>query len=989
MPDEYAESERPALEALQQLGWDVLDQEQTTWADPRETESSAVLEPRLRDAVERLNPWLNENNLNKAVREIQQVAGTSTMDENEQIHEKLVQHTTVEQDRGHGKQHQTVQYIDYENLRNNDFFALNQLRVAGPVETIKPDIVLFVNGLPLGVIECKSPQIPEPRSEALDQLTRYQNERNGDSEGAEELFRYNQFSVAAWMEGAVMGTYRTPKDQYKPWRDAYPLEDDELIDRFDLDGYLPDQYRMLYALFEPERLLDQLRHYTVFEETQSRTTKMVARYQQYRAVRKALERIDKRGQREANGGVVWHTQGSGKSLTMLFLALKLRRLKDDPTLVLVTDRRALNDQIHATFERCGFPNPKKAESIEDLRDRLAYDAGETITTLIHKFQTTDDEDDDDEFPVLSRNENIYVMADEAHRTQDKHLGNNMRTALPNAFYVGFTGTPIEKEQRNTRRTFGNYIDTYTIDQSLEDGATVEILHQGRLADIHLEGETLDRLFDRIFADKTEEEKAEIQKRYARTQDLAEAQPRIDRVALDIVEHFEDDVPPPFKGMVVTTSKEAAIRYKETLDSLNGPESRVVISEGHNDPEHIKQWTPSKSEKSQYKESFVDPNGEVELLIVCDMLLTGFDAPVAQVMYLDKPLREHSLLQAIARVNRPFEEKTHGLIIDYYGVSDELKEALAMFSSKDVERAMMPVEDKQEELEAAHSKAVSFFDDLNDVEACVQSLEPDDRRIEFKNAFKRFSKLMDIVLPDPMANPYRDDLEQLSTIYGKAKERYRDETMNLEGAGAKVRELIQDHITSQGIEILNDEPVSIMDEVEFDARLEGLESDEARASEMQNAIKHEINVRFDEDPVQYGSLKQRLEELIEKYREGRYSEQKTIEELRTLMDEIRSRDRAARRKGLRNETDLSFYHAVEDVLDEHEAGESEFVDLTADLVETVEEFVTKVEWKDRTHLQNRMRKEVTGQLYRSDIDFSADERSELTNRVIELARAHYQ
>ena len=987
MPNEYAESERPALDALQQLGWETVDQQRTDWADPRETESSAILDDRLREAVDRLNPWLNENNLNKAVREIEGIAGTSTMDENEQIHETLVSHTTVQQDRGHGKRNQTVQYIDYETPANNDFFALNQFRVAGPVETIKPDIVLFVNGIPLGVIECKSPQIPEPRSEALDQLTRYQNERDGESEGAEELFRYNQFSVAAWMEGAVMGTYRTPKDQYKPWRDAAPLDDDELIELFDLEGYLPDQYRMLYALFEPDRLLDQLRHYTVFEEDQSGTVKMVARYQQYRAVRRALKRIDKRGQHEANGGVVWHTQGSGKSLTMLFLALKLRRLKADPTLVLVTDRRALNNQIHATFERCGFPNPKKAESIDDLHERLSHDAGETITTLIHKFQTTDDEGD--EFPVLSRNENVYVMADEAHRTQDKEFGNNMRTALPNAFYIGFTGTPIEKDERNTRRTFGNYIDTYTIDQSLKDGTTVEILYQGRLADIHLEGETLDRLFDRVFSEKTDEEKAEIQKRYAKTQDLAEAQPRVDRVALDIIEHFETEVPSPFKGMVVTTSKEAAVRYKETLDKLGGPESRVVVSEGHNDPEHIKQWTPSDSDKSDIKESFVDPNGEVELLIVCDMLLTGFDAPVAQVMYLDKPLREHSLLQAIARANRPFDEKTHGLVIDYYGVSDELKEALSMFSSTDVERAMVPVKDKQPNLEAAHSKAVAFFDDLDDVEACVQSLDPDDRRIEFKNAFKRFSQLMDIVMPDPIANPYRGDLEQLSTIYAKAKERYRDDTMNIEGAGAKVRELIQDHISSQGIEVLNEEPVSIMDEVEFDAKLEGMESDEARASEMQNAVEHEINVRFDEDPVHYGSLQERLEELIEQYREDRLSEKETIEELRELMDEMRSRDKAARDKGLRDETDLSFFHAVEDVLDGQDADQSEFVALTGDLVGTVEEFVTKVEWKEKTHLQNKMRKEVTGQLYRSDVDLTDDERKELTNRVIELAREHYQ
>jgi len=313
----------------------------------------------------------------------------------------------------------------------------------------------------------------------------------------------------------------------------------------------------------------------------------------------------------------------------------------------------------------------------------------------------------------------------------------------------------------------------------------------------------------------------------------------------------------------------------------------------------------------------------------------------------------------------------------------------MFSAKDVERAMVPLKDKQPDLEAAHSKAISFFEDLDDVERCVQSLEPDDRRIEFKNAFKRFSQLMDIVLPDPMANPYREDLEQLSTIFGKAKERYRDDTMNLEGAGAKVRKLIQDHISSQGIEIINEEPVSIMDEVEFDARLEDLESDEARASEMQNAIKHEINVKFDEDPVQYGSLRERLEELIEKYREGRHSERETIEELRSLMDEIRSRDKAARSKGLRDETDLSFYHAVEDVLEEHDTEQEDLVQLTGNLVGTVEEFVTMVEWKDRSHLQNKMRKKVTGELYRSDIDLSGDERRELTNRVIELARAHYQ
>ena len=989
MPSEYAESERPALDTLRQLGWEVVDQQRTTWDDPRETESSAVLEPRLHDAVKRLNPKINENNLNKAVREIQQTAGTSTMDENEQIHEKLVRHTSVKQDLGHGQKHQTVKYIDYENPENNDFFALNQFRVEGPIETIQPDIVLFVNGIPLGVVECKAPTIAEPRSEALEQLHRYQNERTETGkEGAEELFRYNQFSVATWYEGAVMGTYGTPKNQYKPWRDPYPVDDDYLADRFDGD-YVSPQHRMLFALFDPERLLDQLRHFTVFETKQQGSAKLVARYQQYRAVHRALERIEHRSQKEAQGGVIWHTQGSGKSLTMLFLGLKLRRQKPDPTLLLVTDRTALDEQIHATFERCGFPNPKRAEGIEDLREKLSHNAGETITSLIQKFQLQDHEEGD--FPVLSRDDDIYVMVDEAHRTQYKQLANNMRTALPNAFYVGFTGTPIEKEERDTRRTFGNYIDTYTIDQSLEDNTTVEILYQGRLADIHLEGANLDRIFDRVFDEYTEEEKAEIKKRYARERDLAEAETRIERVALDIIEHFEEEIANPFKGMVVTSSKRAAINYKEKLDELNGPASRVVISHAHNDPEDVKRWAPSDSDLRDYKESFVDPNGDVELLIVCDMLLTGFDAPVAQVMYLDKPLREHNLLQAIARVNRPFPDKNHGLIVDYYGVSDDLREALAMFSEEDVRRAMVPFEDKGPELEAAHRKAGSFFDDLEDTETCVQALDDEDVRINFMNAFKRFSKLMDIVLPDPMANPYKEDLERLSDIYARAKERYRDDSMNLEGCGQKVRDLIHKHIRSSGIEILNDDPVSVMDEEEFQTKLDTLESDEARASEMRHAVEHEISVRYDEDPVHYESLQERVEELIEDYRQKRLNDKELLEELRDVLDEIRSRKQMARAKGLDDSTELSFYHAIEEVLRQggHDEPQETLVDLTTDLVREVEKSVDIVEWKKKTNVQQKMRKGIKLQLYRSDVNLSDEERDELTTRIIELARKHYQ
>jgi type I restriction enzyme R subunit len=746
---------------------------------------------------------------------------------------------------------------------------------------------------------------------------------------------------------------------------------------------------MLYALFEPERLLDQLRHFTVFEEDSDGIVKMVARYQQYRATQQALGAIRERERRQSQGGVIWHTQGSGKSLTMLFLGLKLRRWKDDPTLLLVTDRQALDDQIHSTFEQCGFPNPEQAESVEDLRTKLSSNAGQTITTLIQKFQLGDDEEGD--FPVLSRDENIYVMVDEAHRTQYKELANNMRTALPNAFYVGFTGTPIEKDEKDTRRTFGNYIDTYTIDQSLEDDTTVEILYQGRLADVHLDGTDLDDVFDDVFEGYTEKEKAEIKQLYAREQDLAEAEDRIDRVAEDIVQHYDEEIADPFKRMVVTTSKRAAITYKKKLDDHDGPESRVVISKDHNDPEDVKEIAPTDSELREIKDEFKDEDGDVELLVVCDMLLTGFDAPIAQVMYLDKPLKEHNLLQAIARVNRPYEDKNHGLIVDYYGVSDDLKEALAMFSAEDVKRAMVPLEDKQPELEAAHNKAVAFFEDLDDVEACLQTLERDDTRVEFNNAYRRFSKLMDIVLPDPMANPYKDDFEKLTEIHARAKQRFRDDTMNVEGCGSKVRELIHDRIESSGIEVLNEDPVSVMEADEFDARVEALEDDEARASEMRHALEYEISVRYDEDPVQYGSLQERVEELIEQYEQRRLTDQEFFEKLRGMMDEMRSRDEEAERIGLAGETELSFYHAVEDVLDrenEDDVDADDIVELTHEIVEAVEQYTTVVEWKRKVNVQKRMRKAVKLTILKSEVDLSGEDADELTNRILELARANY-
>ncbi len=980
---EYKLVEKPVLNIFDRLGWDVYDQEEEPVDVPenRSSKKRAVLEDKLKENIKRLNPWINENNLNKAAREITRVEASDCMDANEKIYEKLVQHISLEQNTGKGKKHRTVKFIDWENPENNEFTAINQFKVEGPRETVKPDVTVFVNGIPLGVIECKNPTIAEPETEGLNQMARYQNIRDGENEGAEELFWYNQFSVVTWKDGAVMGTYGTPREEYKSWKDPYPADASRIKEDLGVEK-IDSQTRLIYSLFKKDRLLDMMRNFTVFENKGQGTVKMVARYQQYRAVQKALKRIDKRD-RERNGGVIWHTQGSGKSLTMLFLGLKLRRLKDNPTLLLVTDRTALDDQIHTTFQRCGFPNPKQAESIEDLKQKLKANAGETITTLIQKFQHEDSEN----FPVLSTDEDIYVMVDEAHRTQYKELANNMRTGLPNAFYVGFTGTPIEKNERNTRRTFGNYIDKYTIDQSIEDNTTVPILYQGRLADVHLEGADLDRIFDRVFSDKTEEEKEEIKKRYAREQDLAEAPKRIQKICLDLIDHYEEKISVPFKGMIVTTSRQAAVNYKKQLEKLNGPEAAVVISGGHNDSEEMKKYTPSDSELDTLKDRFQDPEDDLKFLIVCDMLLTGFDAPTAQVMYLDKPLREHSLLQAVARVNRPYEEKNYGLIIDYYGISDDLYKALENFSRRDVEKALTPIEDEVPKLEAAHGKAVSFFNsvDMDNLEECMTVLENEETRIEFNNAFKEFSKYMDIIMPEPAANEYKEDLKKLGKIYRRAKNLYRDESMDLTGAGEKVKYIIQENISSSGIKVLNDKPVSIMDDEEFEKRIDGLDSDKAKYQEMEQGLKKEISVRFNEDPTFYKSLQEKVEELIEKYKEKRLEEKEIIQEFENMISAIRNREEKAKDLGLNDTTELAFYNSLSSEL--KDVSEEELRNMARDFANI---FETKnvVEWDSKIQTRKEIKRNIKLRLLDLSTPIDNQQIRSLTNQIVKIGKEHY-
>jgi type I restriction enzyme R subunit len=710
------------LAQLQSLGWQYIHGSGLSpeSSEERKYYREVVLEARLTRAVKRINPWINDENLRKVVRELIHPKVATLMEANQSIWETLVHYQSVEQDLGKGRKGQTVKVIDFDNPDNNEFLCTNQFKVEGPNQNIVPDIVLFVNGLPLAVIECKSPYITNPMQTGIEQLLRYANRRHPhEDEGAERLFHYNQMMVSTHRDKARVGTLSSRLEHFLEWKDPYPLTKEQVFfqnlpdarnepdpARFsevaEASGDYspqPDSQQILMAgLFTKKNFLDLIQNFTVFEPVEGRIVKKLARYQQFRAVHKTLQRIKTGTTRKERGGVIWHTQGSGKSLTMVFLAVKMRRDPDlrDYKLVFVTDRTQLDQQLTATFERAQGETVYHADSVAHLKELLSKDSSDLVTAMTQKFQ--EDEDALDRFP-LNTSEKIIVLADEAHRTQYGTLGVAINSGLPHAPKIAFTGTPLIKS-RKTHNEFGPYIDTYTIEQAVEDGATVQILYEGREAQTKVTGDSLDRLFDEYFQDKTVEEKVAIRRKYGTERAVLEAPQRLRWVCLDLLKHYRDHVQPSgFKAMIVTSSRRAAVLYKETLDELEAPPSECIISSRHNDSEFFTRYTEATRQK-QHIENFKKPLAEhpLSFLVVKDMLLTGFDAPLCQVMYLDRKLTEHTLLQAIARVNRTYTGKSRGFIVDYYGLSDYLTEALEMFSSEDVEGALKDLKGRNPQAE---------------------------------------------------------------------------------------------------------------------------------------------------------------------------------------------------------------------------------------------------------------------------------------------------
>ncbi len=771
---------------------------------------------------------------------------------------------------------------------------------------------------------------------------------------------------------------------------------------------------MIVGLLSPATLLDILRDYVVYELDTGKLIKKLPRYQQYRAVTAAIERITEGKRPGERGGVVWHTQGSGKSLTMLWLATKLRRdpALNNPTIVVVTDRTQLDKQISDTFRACGFPAPEQAASGSDLRRLLTSNTGRTVMTTIQEFAEVLDTPDG-KLDALNTADNIIVMVDEAHHTQYGLLGTILSKALPNAVLVGFTGTPIDRTFRHsTMRRFGSLIDAYTIRQSEKDGATVKIMYEARLPDLAIQGaDTLDKLFDAMFSEETEVQREQIKRRYANRDAVAVAERRIQMIALDIADHFKTRVRPNgFKAQVVAPSRLAAMRYARHLNDFH-VRAYPIITTTPNDGIEFKE--AMELNQDQVTNDFKNPDGEPEVLVVVDMLLTGFDAPVEQVLYLDRGLQEHGLLQAVARVNRPFTherdgvdtEKGYGLVVDYYGVSRNLEAALQIFDVPDVMGAMRQLyEDPTAALESAVVAAEAHFKgrDLDDVWDCIAVFAPDantegnfkaDVYERFNADYREFAHLMDQAIPNPKALPYIGRLARLTEIraYARAHFLQEDARLNWTDTGAKVKKLIDERIDANVRELMK--PVSVLDQ-DFDQKIAALPHDEARASVMEHTIWAYINEKLADNPVFYGKLSEQLERIIQDLRNQVIDAAEAAKLQAELHSQMKSEQYIAAQLGLTSES-FAIYEIIgqgtqatvaEGARAEyHVRMDEEQKDATEKVETALVQHRNVVDWQTNLEVQRLMRRDIK-RVLRDGEKYSEDELDDLANRIVDAFRS---
>lgn len=1020
-------SQTPAKDLLIALGYNEIKPEDTF--SMRGSRSAVILKNILRTKLMELNSFeykgvkyqFSAGNIEQAINDLDEPLGEGLITTNEKIYETLMYGKTYTEDIDTVKQSFDIKYIDWEHIENNVFHVCEEFRVErySVKENARPDLVLFVNGIPFGVIECKKASVS--MAQGIEQMIRNQCE-----DYLPQLFKYVQIVMSTNKNETMYATVGTPKKFWSVWQE----EDIEKLEK-KLELYVNDrtptkQDKDIISLFSPDRLLDITRNFIIFDKK----VKKIARYQQFFAIKEIIDTVrsyDKNGNRQS--GVIWHTQGSGKSLTMVMLAkfMLTELLMDEPKIVVVTDRIDLDKQIRNTFVHSRIKTDR-AESGGHLAELIHNNNACVITTLVNKFKWAAKKTE----PNHSRN--IFMLVDESHRSEYGEMYNHMKKMFPNACYLGFTGTPLMKKDKNTMVKFGRrLIHKYTITDGVRDKAILPLLYDGRMVDQAVNRQAIDLQLDIITRHLNKEHKEEVYKKWARYEKIASSLQRIDLVAYDINEHFLREYKTKssiFKGMMAVNEKKDAVRYLRAFEALGDLNVAVCISspdmregiEVVGEPtsnEVLKYWneqmdiykTPEAYDE-YIKDEFVNGD-EIDLLIVVDKLLTGFDAPRASVLYIDKAMKEHTLLQAIARVNRLYEGKDYGLIVDYRGLLTHLDDAMGLYSGMDLmdgfelgdlNGAIQNVIAIIGDLRQAYSNLVAMFSsiDTNDSEALEVSLADEERRNDFYDCLSKLGRFLKIALSTE--NVYREldekeiaKYKKIFAFYTELRKsvlyRYSD-SINHKEYENKMQKLMDNYIAAQGI-IHITAPVDILDQKAFDEELSRLGSTRAKAEAMSSRMTKHISQHYDENPSYYKRFSQRIEEILENYRNMRLTDAELLERMRKTLEDLRNKADNIECPVIlkKNEHARAFYGVIFDTLVATDA--DNLKELYAKLALDIDEIIdrtTKIDWHNNPDVHNKISLEIDDLLFQYEKEYSlivsSKDVEKLIKNILQVALNRY-
>ena len=991
-------SQKPALEVLNKLGYEIIAPEKAELM--RKNFHNVILTPILKKQIEALNSFeykskkykFSNKNVEQALRDIDEGLTDGLVKTNEKIFDSLMLGRSYPEKLDDGTIRSfNINFIDWKNPENNIFHVVQEFSVEreNGKDHARPDIVLFVNGIPLAVIECKKASIS--MKQGISQMI-----RNQGKDYIPQLFKFVQVVMSTNKNETMYATTSTPAKFWSIWKEEDEKWHQKILHEVVENRRVTKQDENIISLFHPERLLDITKYFVIFDKD----VKKIARYQQFFAIKEIIKTVNETndsGNRQS--GVIWHTQGSGKSITMImFSKFILSELSaDNPQVVVVTDRKNLDKQIHRTFNHTRL-KASRATSGNHLIKLIENSNADVITTLVHKFDTASKKS------AALTSKNIFVLVDESHRTQYGELHIKMKNLFPNACYLGFTGTPLMKKEKSTMIKFGKLIHKYTIVDGVKDKMIVPLLYEGKMIEQTVNRKAIDHRLEIITRNLNDKQKEEVKKKWSQFEKIASSDQRIKLIAFDINQHFMDNYKTKsanFKAMLATNSKIEAIRYLEAFEELGDLNCKVVISapdqrEGYEvvdqkSKDRVKQFWDKMMKKygddDKYEDTIKDDfvNGDnVDVLIVVSKLLTGFDAPRATVLYVDKPMKEHTLLQAIARVNRLYEGKDFGFIIDYRGLLEKLDVALDMYSGAGLENF------DPEDLKGALSDVISIIGSLRqnhtdlknifisvknrkDVEEFEVILGNDEVRENFYNILSQFGRYLSIALEseqvynalskDELDN-YKRDIKFFQELRKSVKLRYSDGIDHKEYE-AQMQKLMDNYISAEEvIRITN--PVDILDKSKFEQELDRLGSKRAKADAIRTRMSKSISQKWDENPAHYKKFSQRIEEVLTAYREARISEGDYLNKMKEIVKDYRKGDSGIEYpESIRNDSHAqAFYGVIRESVAEYNA-KPDLNELIAQLSLKVEKIINKhvkVDFHENTDIHNRIAQEIDDLLF---------------------------